>query len=453
MGRVDEQRGGLMLNTSDELDLDFLPPRAAALLRVGHKKTYLAQKTIFLFFIFFMVWAYFSELHEVTKGTGRIISSTHLQTLNNLEGGIVKEILVHDDQIVSQGQVLVRLDTTIPQSKYSQDLENFYRFLATAERLQAQISNMQSFNPSQDLTVNAPNLALQEQERFRSTREKKQNEIKIAVKDYEIKKQDLNESKAKLEDAKKQYDFASQQIEITKPLAEKKIYSRIDYLKSMRDLVEQKAQLKLLKATVSKQITAVNQAKDRLDQIKIRYHNDDLTELRDVEGRLAEARGAQIADRDRVTRTEIRSPIAGIIRDLKVRTIGGVVQPGEAILDIVPLNDTLVVEAQISPTDIGFISTGMHATIKVTAFDFGSYGGLDGIVEHISPDTITDKREQTYYRVLIRTSSNTLFKNGVAHSILPGMQVEVDILTGSKSVFSYLMKPFTRALENSMTEH
>ncbi|MCE3231671.1 MAG: type secretion rane fusion protein HlyD family [Alphaproteobacteria bacterium] len=441
-----------MAKPPDNLDLDFLPPRAAALLRVGHKKTYLAQKIIFLFFVFFMVWAYFSELHEVTKGTGKIISSTHLQTINNLEGGIVKEILVKDGQVVSQGQILVRLDTTISQSRYMQDLENFYRFLATSERLRAQIANMPSFIPSEELMLNAPNLALEEQKRFNASREKKQNEMNIANKDYEIKKQELKESKAKLEDAKQQYDFASEQVKIIKPLVDKKIYSKIDYIKTMRDLVEQEAQLKLLKVTVNRQMVAVKQAKDRRDQVKIRDHNDDLTELRDVEGKLAEARAAQTADRDRVTRTEIRSPIMGTIRDLKIRTVGGVIQPGEAILDIVPLNDTLVVEAQIAPGDVGFLHKGMHATIKVTAFDFGSYGGLDAIVEQISADTITDKRDQTYYRVLLQTNSNFLVKNGKAYPILPGMQVEVDILTGRKSVWNYFMKPFTRALQNALTE-
>lgn len=441
-----------MASPAHESDLDFLPPRAAALLRVGHKTTYLTQKIILLFFVIFMVWAHFTELHEVTKGTGRIISSTHIQTINNLEGGIVREILVRDGHMVSQGQVLARLDTTIFQSKYMQDIENFYRFLATAERLQAQISGV-PFIPSQELMANAPTLAFQEQERFRSSNERKLNEMNIARKDYQIKQQDLKESMEKLEDARQQYDLASQQVAITKPLAEKKIYSRMDYLKGVRDLAEQKAQLKQMEVTVGKQRTAVTQAKDRLDQIGIRNRNDDLTELREVQGKLAEARSAQITDRDRIARTEIRSPITGIIRDIKVRTIGGVIQPGEAILDIVPMNDTLIVEAQIAPADIGFIHTGMQATIKVTAFDFGSYGGLEGIVESISPDTITDKREHTYYRVLLRTRSNVLVKNGTVRHILPGMQAEVDILTGRKSVLSYLMKPFTRALQNAMTEH
>lgn len=433
-------------------DLDFLPPRAAALLRVGHKKTYLAQKIIFLFFVCFLLWAHFSELHEVTKGTGKIISSSHVQTLNNLEGGIVKEILVRDDQIVSQGQVLVRLDTTISQAKYFQNLENYFRFLATSERLRAQISDIQNFVPSQELMVNAPNLVMQEQERFRSNREKKTNDFNIARKDYEIKKQELSETKAKLEDAQQQYDYAAEQINITKPLADKKIYSRIDYIKTMRDMVEQEAQLKLLKVSAKRQTVAMQQAKDRLDQVRIRYHNDDLQELRDVEGRLAEARGAQVIERDRLMRAEIRSPMTGTIRDIKIRTIGAVIQPGEAILDIVPLNDTLVVEAQITPSDVGFLYPGMPATIKVTAYDSSSYGGLEAVVEEISPDTLTDKREQTYYRVLLRTKSNVLVRNGIYHPILPGMQVEVDILTGRKSVMDYFMKPFTRALQNSMTE-
>jgi len=441
-----------MAGSVEELDLDFLPPRAAALLRVGNKTTYLVQKTILLFFALFIIWAHFSELHEVTKGTGKIVSSTHIQTISNLEGGIVRDILVRDDQIVSQGQVLVRLDTTIAQSKYMQDLENFYLFLATAERLQAQIDG-RPFFPSQELMANAPNITFQEQQRFQSNNQKKLNEINIARKDFEIKAQELKEYKAKLVDAKQQYELALQQIKITKPLAEKKIYSQMDYLKGMRDLAEQEAQLKQLKATVDKQVTAVRQARDRLDQVPIRSRNEELMELRDVQGKLAETRNAQIADRDRVARTEVRSPITGIVRDIKVRTIGGVIQPGESILDIVPLNDMLIVEAQIAPSDIGFIHKGMQATIKVTAFDSSTYGGLDGIVEEISPDTITDKREQTYYRVRLRTRSNVLVKNGIPHSILPGMQAEVDILTGSRSVLTYLIKPFTRALGNAMTEH
>lgn len=435
-----------------EQDLDFLPPRAAALLRVGHKKSYLAQKIIFLFFIIFIVWANLSELHEVTKGTGRIVSSTHIQTISNLEGGIVKEILVREDQTVAQGQILVRLDTTISQAKYSQDIENYYRFLATSERLRAQISNMESFTPSQELMVNAPNLAIQEQQRFLSNKEKKQNDLNIANKDLEIKKDELAETRAKLVDAQKQYKYVSDQVKTIKPLYEKKIYSKIDYIKLMRDMAEQESQLKLLSVTTTRGTVAVKQAQDRLSQVQIRYHNDDLLELRDVEGRLAEAKGAQISDRDRVMRTEIRSPIAGIIRDMKVQTVGGVIQPGESIMDIVPLNDTLIVEAQIAPSDVGFIRPGMIATIKVTAFDFSSYGGLTGTIEHISPDTITDKREVSFYRVLLRTDTNILVKDGKAHAILPGMQVEVDILTGKKSVMDYFMKPFTRALSNSMTE-
>lgn len=435
-----------------EHDLDFLPPRAAALLRVGHKKSYLAQKIIFLFFVVFLLWAHFSELHEVTKGTGRIVSSTHIQSISNLEGGIVKEILVREDQAVAQGQILARLDTTISQAKFSQDIENYYRFLATSERLRAQISNMEAFTPSQELMGNAPNLAMQEQQRFLSSKEKKQNDINIAKKDLEIKKQELSETNSKLKDASKQYEYVLQQVNTIKPLYEKKIYSKVDYIKLMRDLVEQESQVKLLRVTTKRQTAAMKQAQDRLSQVLIRYHNDDLLELRDVEGRLAEARGAQISDRDRVMRTEIRSPISGIIRDMKISTVGGVIQPGESIMDIVPLNDTLIVEAQIAPSDVGFIRPGMIATIKVTAYDFSSYGGLIGTIEHISPDTITDKREISFYRVLLRTNTNILVKDGKQHAILPGMQVEVDILTGKKSVMDYFMKPFTRALSNAMTE-
>jgi len=440
-----------MLKTP-EPDLDFLPPRVAAVFRVGHKKTYLAQKMIFLFFAAFMAWAYFAELHEITKGTGRIISSAHIQTLNNLEGGIIKEILVRDDQVVTQGEVLVKLDKTISQAKFLQDLENYYRLLASAERLRVQIANGMSFIPSLDLQRNAPNIIPQEMERFRANQAKKKNDIEIAVKDLAMKQQELDETSAKLKDARQQYQYAKEQAKIIEPLASKKIYSRMDYIKLKRDMVEQKAQVALLQANAKRQEIATKQAKDRLDQVRIRYHNDDLQELREVEAKLTEARGAETADLDRVTRTEIRSPVTGIVRDLKVHTLGSVIQPGEAILDIVPLNDTLIVEAQIAPSDIGFLRPQLPAIIKVTAYDFSSYGGLDAVISEISPDTITDKREQSYYRVLLQTKTNILVKNGKVHPIMPGMQVEVDILTGKKSVLAYLFKPFLRALQNSMTE-
>lgn len=438
--------------SDDEIDLDFLPPRAAALLRVGHKKSYLTQKIILLFFILFLIWAHFSELHEVTKGTGKIISSAHIQTISNLEGGIIKEILVKDDQVVNQGQVLLRLDPTITQAKFSQDIENYYRFLGSSERLKAQIANLDTFMPSQELMTNAPNIVAQEQQRFISNKEKKMNEYNISQKDLDIKEQELAETRAKLKDAQQQYNYVKQQIKITKPLAQEKIYSKMDYIKLLRELAEQESQLKILKVNLKRQISAVKQAKDRLSQIQIRYHNDDLQELRDIEGRLAEARGAQIADRDRLSRTEVRSPITGTIRDIRLRSVGGVIQPGEAIMDIVPLNDTLIVEAQINPSDVGFLRPGLPATIKITAFDFSSYGGLNATIQEISPDTITDKRDISYYRVLLRTDSNVLIKDGIAHAIVPGMQAEVDILTGTRSVLGYLMKPFTRALQNSMTE-
>ena len=441
-----------MVKTPDEQDLEFLPPRAAALFRVGNKKTYLAQKIILLFFLFFVIWAYFSQLHVVTKASGKIVSSSHIQTVNNLEGGIVKEILVREDQVVQQGQVLIRLDTTIAKAKYFQDLENYYRFLASVERLRAQINNTGAFFPSQELMLNAQNLANQEVERFRANMFRKQNEIMIARKDLEIKMQEWEETKTRYKDARNQYEYVAEQVKITKPLAEKKIFSRLDYIKTMRDMNEQKSQLDILKVTMKRLETAVKQSQDKLNQVSIRLHTEDLQELRDFEARLAEAKGAQTINKDRVMRTEIVSPIMGTIRDLKVRTVGGVIQPGEAMLDIVPLNDTLIVEAQISPSDVGFVHIGLPATIKVTAYDFSSFGGLEGVVEQISADTITDKREQSYYRIYLRTKSNFLEKNGRQYLIIPGLQVEVDILTGKKSILNYLMKPFLRAVDNSMTE-
>jgi adhesin transport system membrane fusion protein len=434
-----------------DLDLDFLPPREAALRRVGHKKTYLAQKAIFVFIVSFLVWAYFSQLHEITKGTGKIISSSRIQTINNLEGGIMREILVRDNEIVGKGQVLVRLDTTLSKSKYIQDMENYFRYTASVERLQAQIKG-EVYTPSSYIINTAPAIAAQELERFKSAIAKKNNDMEIAVQDLEVKKQELQETRSKLYSLKTQYGLITEQIDITRPLADQKIYSRIDYLKIMRDAADQKSQIDLAAVTKKRQEAAVKEAQERVSQIQIHYRNDDFQELREIEGKLAEAKGAQTVDWDRLTRTEIVAPLNGIIRDIKLRTVGGVVQPGEAIMDIVPWEDTLLVEAQIAPGDVAFLHPGMPATIKVTAYDFSTFGGLESTIEDISPDTITDKREQSFYRILLRTKTNSIIKGRKMYPILPGMVVEVDILTGEKSILQYLGKPFLKALQNSMTE-
>jgi adhesin transport system membrane fusion protein len=440
-----------MAKNSLESELEFLPPRAAALVRTGEIKSYYAQKAILIFFLTFMVWSYFAELNQVTKGSGKIVTSSHTQTINNLEGGIVQDILVTEGQVVEKGQVIARMDTTMSRAKYAQDVENYYRYMAAAERLRSQINN-QNFMPSQELMQSAPAIGAQENERFRAMIAKKQNEIAIASQDVAVKKNEMLETKTRLDGMKNQLDLATKQLEIIKPLAEKKIYSHLDFIKAQRDVIEQKAQMDLLRASADRQNASFLQAQDRLNQIPIRYQNDDLQELRDIEGKLNDIRGTQIIDSNRIMRSEILAPLKGTIRDIKIHTKGATIQPGETIMDIVPLEDMLLVEIQISPSDIAGIRPGMPATIKLTAYDFSSYGGLDAMVVDISPDTITDKREQSSFRVILRTSTNVLIKNGKAFPIKPGMQLEADILTGKKSVFKYIMKPFFKALDNSMTE-
>jgi membrane fusion protein, adhesin transport system len=440
-----------MAKNSLESELEFLPPRAAAMLRTGQIKSYHAQKAILIFFLVFLVWSYFAELNEVTKGTGKIVTSSHIQTINNLEGGIVQDILVAEGEVVEQGQVLARMDTTMSRAKYAQDVENYYRYLAVAERLRTQINN-QNFAPSQELMQFAPVMVAQENERFRSMMAKKQNEIAIAAQDVAAKKAEMLETKARLDSMKAQHDLAVKQLELIQPLADRKIYSNLDFIKVKRDVAEQKAQMDSLQASTDRQNIALSQAQDRLNQIPIRYHNDDLQELRDIEVKLNDARGAQMADSNRIMRSEVRAPLKGTVRDIKVHTKGVTIQPGETIMDIVPLDDALLAEIQLPPADIASIRPGMSATIKLTAYDFSTYGGVDAMVVEVSPDTIEDKREQSSFRVMLRTNTSMLIKNGKSFPIKPGMQLEADILTGKKSVFKYLMKPFFKALTNSMTE-
>lgn len=361
--------------------------------------------SILLFFICFFTWAFFAKLDEVTHGDGKVIPSQKIQVIQNLEGGIVRDLAVREGQLVQKNQILMVLDDIRFSGGYKENRLKELALTAKIERITAQMNN-QPYTPSSVVATEVPDLVTSERELYDSKRREMQN---------------LNHN----------LQLVQRQINMTKPLLKSGAVSQVEVLQ-----LEQQAS-----ETESKIASAQSAALDELNKVK--------TELSQVKQN-------EVALKDRLDRTTVRSPVKGIVKQLHVNTIGGVVNPGMDLVEIVPLDDTLLVSAKVKPSDIGFIHPGQNATVKISAYDYAIYGGLKGKVELISADTKMDNNtkpnEEGYYEILVRTQKNHLSNEKNPLQIIPGMTARVDILTGKKTVLSYMLKPILTAKHSAMHE-
>jgi adhesin transport system membrane fusion protein len=354
--------------------------------------------------IIFFIWAKYAILDEVTVGQGKVVPSSQIQVIQNLEGGIVRSINVKEGSVVEKDQVLLQLNDTLFLSKQNELQKKIDDVTIELTRIEAEISD-KPLQFDEQLIKSNPSL------------------VRAESGFYNARKNETDQMKNAINLAKKEYD-------LTKPLLEKGAASPVELLRLQRGVSDEESKLA---AFNSRTLERYNQAKGELDS-----YQEEL-----------------LAEQDRVRRTTIRSPVKGIVKQLKVNTIGGVVSPGMDILEIVPMNDTLLIEANVHPSDIGFIRLGQKATVKLSAYDFSIYGGLNGIVEGISADTIIDehdKKGESFYVIRIRTQRNYLITNKKPLYIMPGMQATVDILTGEKSVLDYLLKPILKTKQAALRE-
>lgn len=354
---------------------------------------------LFLFIAFF--WAKFAILDEVTVGNGKVIPSQEMQIIQNLEGGIISEILVHEGQVVEKGQVLMKIDDTRFSASYKEVQQKILNLELDIARLSAEIEN-KPFEVEESLI--SKNEAL-----------------------YQYKKLLYKTKIEEKKELKKALVLAQKELNLMKPLVDKGALSEVEIIR-------------------------VERTENELKRKLLAYNSDALKELNQAKSELNSLNESHLADKDRLTRTTVRAPLKGIINQIKINTIGGVVKPGMDLLEIVPLDDTLLIEARIRPSDIGFIHPKQKAVVKLTAYDFSIYGGLTGIVEHISADTILDENDESFYLIRIRTQKNFLGTEKSPLYIIPGMLATVDILTGKKSVLDYLLKPILKARSNALRE-
>lgn len=406
---------------------------------------------IAVFFVAFVGWAAWASLEEVTRGAGRVIPSRQVQVVQHLEGGIVAEILTREGATVEQGEVLMRIDNMRAASDYREKKARYLAVLAGIARLGAELGGGEPHFPDEVLQE-APEIAEAERRLFETRAADLANTLAVLQSQEEQRRRELEEAKSQIAQLERSLALAREELALTRKLAKDRLVARADLLRLERQVNELQGQYDQLRLSIPRLEAALREAGERIAGARSKARSEAQRELSMLQSELAGLREIVLAGEDRVRRTEIRSPVRGTVKKLHVNTIGGVVQPGADLVEIVPLEDTLLVEANIRPSDIAFIRPGQEARVKITAYDYSIYGSLEGRVEHISADTITNERGESFFIIRVRTEKNYLGSAEHPLEIIPGMTAEVDILTGRKTVLDYLLKPILKARDNALRE-
>ena len=394
----------------------------------------------------FLVWASFAQVDSVTRGTGKIIPYSKAQLVQSAEPAVVSEILVRGGQTVKKGQLLVRLDDAQSSSELGQLQAENQRLAARAQRLSQEAGGREMGCGAG--TVCAEERRLQ-QARVSAARARERS-LSAAI---DQRRRDVSEANATIASLGNSVKLAQEQVAMLEPLAQQGIVPRTELLTAQRELVDVQGRLSAARQASARASAAIRQAQADLNSAKLEFRQQALDERSEVQTRMAvnqqTIRGAEA----RQLRNELRAPADGIVNDLQINTVGGFVNAGESIMQIIPVGEKLLVEGRVVPSDIAFIKVGDPAVVKVTAYDFSIYGGIEGRVQQVSADSIFDEVErEAYYTVLIETDTAFIDRQGQALPIVPGMICDVEILTGRRTILNYLIKPISKAFGQAMTE-
>ena len=404
-----------------------------------------------ILFVCAIYWASISEVEEVTRGMGKVIPSSQVQIVQNLEGGILAETYVNIGDIVEAGQLLMRLDEKRFSAPYQEYRLKFLALTAKAARLSAETEGDEMVLPKEVEEENT-RIAAREWQLYNSRKAELVTTIEILEEKAKQRRQDLAELEEKLTEVTRTYQLLKREIELTEPLVGEGAVSEVELLRLQREASSMLGDIAGTKLAIPRVRSQLQEALKEIKEEQLQFSNDAKKELNDVQAELDALSATSVALADRLERTSIRSPVYGTVKQVLVNTVGGVIQPGMDLIEIVPLEDTLLVEAQIKPSDIAFLRPEQEAMVKFTAYDFTIYGGLDAQLEYISADSVTDEKGNAYYQVRVRTNQNYLMGKEGKMPIIPGMVATVDILTGKKTILSYLLKPILKAKQTALRE-
>ncbi|TAK52442.1 MAG: HlyD family type I secretion periplasmic adaptor subunit [Betaproteobacteria bacterium] len=404
------------------------------------------------FVVVFFVWAAYANIGETTIGEGKVIPSSQVQVVQNLEGGIVAEIKVRVGDIVRKNQVLILIDDTRYASSFQENKAKNDALSAKIARLTAEVSG-KAFDLPQRFRRDNPDLAERELTLHRSRQAEYAANTAVFTQQIDQRNRELQEKRGRLVQINTSLEFLDRELAMSRPLVKQGAMSEVELLRLERQANDLKGELDSTKISIPRLQSAVSEARQKLESYVAKFRADALAELNQVRAEQEGTAATSVALKDRVERAVVRSPVNGTVKSVKVTTIGGVVQPGSELMEIVPLEDNLLIEARVKPRDIAFLRPGQEALVKITAYDFSIYGGFPAKLEHISADSITDeKKSESYYLVQVRTTSNVPAGRQAPLAIIPGMTATVHIQTGEKTFLHYLLKPIIKTKEMAFRE-
>ncbi len=435
----------------EEMGDEPLPEVSKALIEDAPRVVRLTIWGLIAFVAFCLLWANFAVVDEVTRGDGKAIPSSRLQKIQNLEGGIVAELFVREGQVVDVGDALLRLDDTRFASNVGETEADRLALLLRVERLSAEVQG-RDLVIADEVREKVPRQADNEIELFNSRKQQLLSEVAGLEEQLIQRQQELREFVSKQTQFRNSLNLLRQEIQMSEPLVAEGAISAVEVLRLKRGEVEARGQLEATTLAIPRAESAIKEVERKIDETRERFRSEALGQLNEARTDLSKIQSTGKALEDRVNRTLVTSPVRGIVKQLLVNTIGGVIQPGSDLVEIVPLGENLLVEARIRPQDIAFLHPGQEAVVKFTAYDYTIYGGLKAELEQIGADTVTDDEGNSFYEIKLRTNKNHLGSEEHPLLIIPGMVASVDIITGKKSILSYLLKPIIRARAEALRE-
>lgn len=395
-----------------------------------------------------LVWAGVAPIDEVVSGTGKAVAPSGTQPVQSVDGGVVEAILVKEAERVEKGRVLLRLDPVRVGSMLGQQHVKLLTLRVRAARLEA-LSSGTPFAVSEDLIQAIPDIVASERKLYETSRQEIASRMSVIRDQNRQRQQELADASARYSHADQSYSLAVQELDITRPLLESGAVPKLEVMRLEKAAAQAKADRSQASAQISRIKASIQEGEGQIKELKFRSQAQWRNQLSETLGEMEGLAEGNRALSDRIVHAEVRSPIAGTVKRLSVNSTGAVIMPGGLVAEIVPDEQTLFVEAQLSPKDRAFIRPGQEAVVKFTAYEYAVYGGIDGTIDSITPDTITDERGNTYYRGRVRIDKSDFGKD---LPILPGMVAQVDIKTGRRTILSYLLRPLLRAKSSALRE-
>ena len=392
-------------------------------------------------FLLFLLWATFTKVDEVTHGQGRVIPSSKVQLIQATEPTTIQELLVRSGQQVRRGQLLARLDDTQSSSELGQIQAETESLQERSARLQAEGTGAATVGGGDEATLSAVR---------RQALGSRMSALRASA---EQRRRDAAEANATIASLQSSLQLAQKQVGMLEPLAAKNIVPQTELITARREVVDLQGRIAAAREQAARANAAVSEALSQASEAQFSFRQEALNERSQVNQKIAVNEQSLRGARGRLGRMELRSPVDGVVNDVQITTIGGFVQAGEKVMEVVPVGERLLVETRVKPSDIAFIKVGDRAVVKVTAYDFSTYGGLDGRVVHVSADSIYDEAtKEPYFNVIVETERSYLMSAGRKLPITPGMMTDTQIITGRKSILSYLLKPVLRAKSDALRE-